>query len=802
MSGLRDIFVDKLKMEKGKVFNFVSATHAQKQDNDFGLWFCKTIIEKEWFTGQNNRYSQRSKEFAALRSQMSGNVDITALKKEITGEDDDLSSLSLDYSFRHILPKSIKTVVDGFSDEIYKINIDAIDEIANKEKRKKQAEIRAKIMANDILVAKEQQLGYKLSYDNLPETEEELLLQKEIDNKLEREIAMEVSTSKIFNVNDMQETANKVAEDLALLGVGGTRNIMEPTMGVKIDYVTPENFIYSKASRGSRTGDGRYYFAELMRLPISEVKRLSNGEFEDKDYMNMTNRIGERTSYDRATSQNSSVDDENETAEVLHFCFRSDKKRVYKKRYTPDGKYKLEEKSETWMPEYNKHNRVEEVYETWYGGYWIMGSDYIFGYGELKDLIRPSSSIKKAIPPYSMYDLQTQSLGKRIMPHAWQLQIINIKTKQLITKAVPNGYAIDEDALQSFDMGNGMVMSPADQVKSFFRTGNIVFSGSKLDGTNVNRLPIIPLSAGISSDLQQLNNAYQFELQQIEDITGINKLRDGSTPGSEMAVGVQKLSIMMSNNATKHIFNGLLHILKDTAVGVMCRLQDLGQYDELGDGVANIIGHDNARILSKDKNKFYWMFSLTIEMRPTEEEKSDLMNDIRTALQAKLITLSDSIDIKAIDNIKLASQMLKAKEKAKLKREERIAQNQIRLKGEEDRRTAMTNAQAKAIERNAEMQLEANKINLDTQSKGVIMANDWKFKFKYQQQEFQNDYALKQLEISTIAQQKDQDDKEKMKRVKEQATATSKIAKQKQENGQPIDFRDENGEFNAQMLIQ
>lgn len=772
-----------------------TATSSDKKSENFGLWFCNTIINKEWFSGKDNVYGTRADEFSMLRSHMTGKVNDIANRQLLSSDGVDASNTSIDTSFRHIMPKYIKSVVDGMSDDVYEVTVDAVDEISQKERKDKAARERVKMMANDMLKKHEQALGYKLSFDDAAQSEEELLIRNEIDCKLEREIAIEVSVKKIFEANDISEISSRIKEDLCLFGVAATRNVMDSSRGVRVDYVTPENFIYSRGSRGSRTSDGRYYFGELIRMPISEVKRLSGDKFSEKEYKSMTGKSSYRTVYDRNSSYMIDLNDEEETVDVLNFCFKSDKKEVYKKREMPNSKHKLVKKDESWTPEYKTKNKVVDVYETWYGGWWVMGTDFMWGYGELKDLIRPSSDLKKAISPYSMYELQTQSIGKRILPHARTLQQINIKTKQLIARAIPKGHAVDYKALMEVDLGNGQMLSPEDQVKMFFEDGNIIYSSEALDGglNGVGRPPIMPTQGGTT--LVELNNAYMFELAQIEDITGINKMRDGSTPGSEMAVGVQKLSILMSNNATKHILNGLLHILKDTSIGVTCRLQDLGQYNELGDGVASLIGYDNARILSKSKDKFMWMFSTTVKLKPTEEEKEELKTMIRNALAAKTITISDAIDIEAIDNVKLASRMLKAKEKEKQRREERLAMEQIRRKGEQDRETAQLKARQDAIKNNTEMQAKASEINLKTNADAITMANEWKFKMKYLEQEFKYNYMLKQLEVSGITDRDMEKEKGKSDRQREQATMASKLTEQKQNNMSSLDFTNQQNQI-------
>ena len=80
-------------------------------------------------------------------------------------------------------------------------------------------------------------------------------------------------------------------------------------------------------------------------------------------------------------------------------------------------------------------------------------------------------------------------------------------------------------------------------------------------------------------------------------------------------------------------------------------------------------------------------FGIYIEMEPDEEEKQMLENNIQTALSAQLIDLDDAIDIRQIQNLKLANQVLKIRRKKKAERDQMLQQQNIQAQ-------AQANAQA------------------------------------------------------------------------------------------------------------
>ena len=71
---------------------------------------------------------------------------------------------------------------------------------------------------------------------------------------------------------------------------------------------------------------------------------------------------------------------------------------------------------------------------------------------------------------------------------------------------------------------------------------------------NRGKVPIQELqSSSGGAKMQALIQTYQYYLQMIRDVTGLNEARDGSIPDKDSLVGLQKLAAANSNVATRHI---------------------------------------------------------------------------------------------------------------------------------------------------------------------------------------------------------------------------------------------------------
>ena len=69
------------------------------------------------------------------------------------------------------------------------------------------------------------------------------------------------------------------------------------------------------------------------------------------------------------------------------------------------------------------------------------------------------------------------------------------------------------------------------------------------------------------------------------------------------------------------------------------------------------IGKYNLTILEEIKDLYIYDFGIFIEMAPDEEEKAMLEQNIQMALSKEDISLEDAIDIREINNLKMANQL-------------------------------------------------------------------------------------------------------------------------------------------------
>jgi hypothetical protein len=359
-----------------------------------------------------------------------------------------------------------------------------------------------------------------------------------------------------------------------------------------------------------------------------------------------------------------------------------------------------------------------------------------------------------------------------------------------MAKMVPDGVYLDADALAEIDLGNGTNYNPQEALNMYFQTGSVIGRSMTQDG-DMNRgiRPVTEINSSTKGGkIQSLIQTYNYYLQMMRDVTGLNEARDGSMPDKNALVGVQKLAAANSNTATRHILQGSLYITLSLAECIAMRISDVIEYSPTKEAFIKSLGKFNVGTLEEMASLHLHDFGIFLELAPDEEEKARLENNIQMALQQNSINLEDAIDIREVRNIKLANQLLKIRRKAKQAIDQQIAQQNIQAQAQanaaaSERATAAEMQKQQALnESKAQMeqvkaQLEMQKLEREAQLKKELM-----------QIEFEMNMQLRKAEADVLKQREKQKEDRKDERTKIQATQQSELIDQRKKDTGPKSF--------------
>jgi len=769
----------------------------EKNSFEYGLKVAQAI-EHEWFRNNSgqNRFIDNFQNFNRLRLYARGEQPVQKYKDELA-INGDLSYLNLDWKPIPVLSKFVDIVVNGMTERGYEIKSFAVDPYGIKTRTNYAEAALRDITQKQSIANLTQQTGrnYYASTNPqaLPDDPEELDLYMQLSYKQSIEIAEEEIIDKVLSYNKFDQIKKQIAYDLTVLGIGACKTNFNLSEGITTEYVNPANMVWSYTE--DPNFEDLYYVGEVKNLSLSEVK---------KQFPNLTNADLEQIQkYPGRNSFNNSYWGQNQQdmVQVLFFEYKTYHDQVFKIKQTEQGLEKTLEKPDFWKPpESDNFKRASRAIEVLYTGAKVLGlGDTMLDWRLAENMTRPIADTTKVNMNYilsapRMYQGRIESIVSKTIGFADMIQLTHLKLQQVLARIVPDGVYVDADGLSEVDLGNGTNYNPAEALNMYFQTGSVVGRSLTQDGDpNRGKIPIQELqsSSGISK-IQSMIQTYQYYLQMIRDVTGLNEARDGSTPDKDALVGLQKLAAANSNTATRHILQSLMYMTVRTCENISLRVSDMLNFPLTRDSLIKSINNFNTSTLEEVEKLHMHDFGIFLELEPDEEEQAQLEKSIQIALQAGNIGLEDAIDLREISNIKLANQMLKIKQKRKQDKDRAAQLENIQAQGQANQKAseaaALADVQKEQAVAETKIQIEQAKSQFEIER----MEQEANIKKQLMAEEFQYKLQLAQMEAGRETTREAEIEDRKDKRTRIQATQQSKMIEQRQKDLLPTDFESEN----------
>ena len=784
------------KIPTKSIFPSQAISDIEKADLKYGLQVAKAV-ESEWFKKDSGsvRYFANRDNFHRLRLYARGEQSIQKYKNELS-INGDLSYLNLDWKPVPIIPKFVDIVVNGISERTYDIKAYSQDPASINKRTKYVEDIISDMQNKQLLDTVETELDlnlFKTDKNNLPESDEELQLHMQLDYKQSIEIAEEEAINNIFDINKYNLLKKRVDYDIAVVGMGCIKNSFNTAEGIKLEYVDPADIVYSYTD--SPYFDDLYYVGEVRRVPIVELKKqfpeLTNEDIEDIEGYGSGNAKLYNKSYTSESQDRNYV-------YVLYFEYKTFENQVYKIKQTSTGADKALQKDDTFNPPKDSRARFQRVnrsIECLYEGAKIVGLEKMLKWQKATNMTRPKSDITKVQMSYNIvapriYKGKPESLVSRMTSFADMIQITHLKLQQVLSRMVPDGVFLDADGIAEVDLGNGTNYNPQEALNMYFQTGSVIGRSMTQDGDfNNGRVPIQELRAsGGNTKIASLINSYNYYLQMMRDVTGLNEARDGSTPDKNALVGLQKLAAANSNTATRHILQGGLYLTLKTAEAISLRVSDVLEFSNTKNSLIQTLGKFNVGTLEEIKELHLHDFGIFLELAPDEEEKQLLENNIQMAIQQKAIELEDAIDVREIKNLKLANQLLKLRRKQKFERDRQIQLQNIQSQSQSNSQAAQAAAQADLQREQGVAQTKVQIAEAQTQFDIQKLEREAAIKKELMEYEFQLNMKLKEAEADVIKNKEKYKEDRKDERTKIQASQQSELIDQRKSGTPPKNF--------------
>ncbi len=763
-------------------------------------------IENEWFRntrGGGDRFIVNFNQFHTRRLYARGEQPVQKYKDELA-INGDLSYLNLDWKPVPIISKFVDIVVNGMSQRNYEIKSYAQDPESQK-KRTTYAEtllrdMQARAFIEQIQKDTGQNMFQTSNPEQLPENTEELSLHMQLSYKQSIEIAEEEAIANVLANNKYHETKKRLLYDLVVLGIACAKTNYNNSNGITVDYVDPANLVYSYTE--DPNFEDVYYVGEVKSVSIAELaKQFPHLTVEEMDKIQ---KFPGTQNYLRNWNEDPDI------IQLLYFEYKTYSEQVWKIKQTDQGLQKSIQKTDFFKPPpSDKFDKVSRKIEVLYSGVKVLGIDNMLEWKMSENMTRPAADTTKCRMNYvitapRLYRGRVESLVGKVTGFADMIQLTHLKLQQVISRMVPDGVFVDVDGLAEVDLGNGTNYNPQEALNMYFQTGSIVGRSQTQDGDpNRGMVPIQELQTSASqAKISSLISTYNYYLQMIRDVTGLNEARDASNPDQYALVGLQKLAAAASNVATRHILQSMLYMSVRIAENISLRIADVLDYALTAESLVNAINRFNMGSLEEMKNLNLFDFGIYLELEPDEEEKAVLENNIQMALQQQSINLEDAIDIRQVKNLKLANQLLKLKRKQKQQQDQQAQQANIQAQAQANAQATEQSAMYEVQKQEAlaqkelqikqgESQLEIQKLEREAAIKKELMEIEFQYQMKLAGMQRENEKAKEEY----IEDRKD-------KRTRIQATQQSEMISQRQNDLLPKNFESENDGLSGLNLEQ
>ena len=769
----------------------------EKMSYDYGLSVARAI-ETEWFHVDrgSNRYRSNQNDFHKLRLYARGEQSIQKYKDELS-INGDLSYLNLDWKPVPIIPKFVDIVVNGIAERMYDVKAYSQDPFGVSKRTEYMESILSDMRTKKISEFTEQAFGMSLldnPKESLPDSKEELDLHMSLTYKQAVELAEEQAINVLLEGNDYELIKKRFYYDITTIGIGAVKTSFNTSEGVTIDYVDPADLVYSYTE--SPYFDDIYYVGEVKMIPVNELVKqfphLTESDLAD---------IVKNKSYHKSNYHNSNYnlnEEDNNKVQVLYFNYKTYMNEVYKVKETGSGADKVLAKDDTFNPPQGmegEYAKLQRSVECLYEGALILGTKKLLKWEMSKNMMRPKSDFTKVKMNYAivaprMYKGRIESLVGRITGFADMIQLTHLKLQQVMSRMVPDGVYLDADGLAEIDLGNGTNYNPQEALNMFFQTGSVIGRSFTSEGDmNPGKIPIQEIQSGSGSGkMQTLIQTYNYYLQMIRDVTGLNEAKDGSTPDKYSLVGVQKLAAANSNTATRHILQSGLFLTKEVCQCLSMRVSDILEYSPTANAFIQQIGSHNVATLKEMSQLHLYDFGIFIELMPDEEEKAMLENNIQQALSQQGIDLEDAIDLREIKSIKLANRLLKIRRKKKKEEDQKMQQENIKAQSEANiqaqNAAAMMEVKKNEAVTMSQLQLEEAKANF----KAKFLEQEAAIKKDLMEHEFKLNMQLEQVKNESVNGKEKMKEDRKDERTKIQASQQSELIDQRNNGKAPKSF--------------
>ena len=605
-----------------KEFQLNDLSIKDKLSDDYGFRISQ-YIDSTIGGGISTYYWTRNNRYKLNRNSANGRVNMAKFQ-DLLDFNGKTNYANINWQSIRIVNRIISGLVGRWMNRSEKIQVQAVDNLSTKQKIDEYNELDFIISNRDYLEKLQEASGEQLIPQKaIPETKEELDLWTSQYQRLPEEILYELGINDVLQSNGWFDVLKeKMLHDSAETGFVGTYTWMDEQGVIHVDWVKPENAIYSYSEHNDLRDTS--WRGQVRALKVSELRRKYGKEFGGK--------LTEEQIWDIAsTAKDFQYNDKlrwdvnwNVTMfrpydewniDVLDFELKSVDTDTYTVVTTKKNKSTIIKKGR----QDNLGENEEAVSDTKYNiykGVFVRTKQFLLEWGLKTNMIRPqdpkeSGSVEFSYSffMYQNYSLTNMAIPEKIEEPADQMILARLKMQQLVAKMRPTGALINWDALQSIDYGLGDANKTIDVMKLYDQTGSLYYRGRDDEGNQI-PVPVTELSnSGFLPQMQGLIQLYQFHYSVLKDELGEDPNLSSQALTPRVTTGNIDTAQQVAANATDYMYDAYVECMKQTARKISCLLHKSVTF-----------GAKAYRHLLKQEEVENRVFTTDVKLLPTNQE--------------------------------------------------------------------------------------------------------------------------------------------------------------------------------------
>lgn len=689
-----------------------------KLDLDYGRKVAQNIYGTIY--GNQSYFWIRNNRFRKNRQIANGKIDMSVFldRLEMNGKN---NYVNINWKSIVIGNTIVSRLVGSWMNRREKINVTAVDPTSAKIKKEVADEAEFVYQNKEILAQLQQESGIPVIPQDqfIAEDKEDLDLWVTEFNRLPEEIKYSLGINNVFDANGWNAVLkHRILHDSAEVGLVCTYTWMDDEGEIHVDWIRPENAIYSY----SDFADFRdtTYRGHISSMKISELRarygKAGNGNLSEEEIF----KIAEFSKEYQLTDKIKWMQDWNVAylrpydewnIDLMNFEIRTLDSDGYTVTKTKKNGSTIIRKGKPEKLDENQEY-VEEKKWNIYKGVYCPNTKTMLEWGIKKNMIRPqdpkemgNAEFSYSFYMYDLYDMRNVAVPEKIEEPIEQMILARLKIQQMVAKMVPAGASIDVDALQELDLGLGDSVKPLDVQKIWEQTGKLYYRGRDAEG---NRIPV-PINelanTGFAPQLQALIQLYQFHYQVLKDELGEDPNLMNQAAQPRVAASNIEASRQLANNATDYMYDAYLYVMEETGKKVACLLNRSVTHGSKK--YREILREEEV----KDRN-----FLAKVQMLPTDLEivKLEAMMNNSITANPQLVLYLDPFKIMRVakENVELAELYFRQAQKKYIKTEQEKAQTNSEQNAQIQQASMQAKAQADAALQAAQTQSKQKEIVL------------------------------------------------------------------------------------------